>query len=95
MVVAANNNFVVTSVMSVIALYLTSITCQPTNLVVNKKTHVIKRKRQTMKSLWYLYGSSFKKAYRMPWKSFKKLHRLLKARLDTEPKESVPNGSIA
>jgi hypothetical protein len=95
MVIAANNNYVVTSVMSVLVMYLTAIICQPTNLFINKnKAHVIPRKRQSMKSLHVEYGCNFKKAYRMSWKSFKKLHQLLCPRIAIEPRVCVPNGPI-
>jgi hypothetical protein len=91
MVIAANNNYVVASVMSAIFLYLTSIICQPT-LFFNNKAHVIHHQPQSMKILCAEYGCNFKKAYQMLWKSFKKLNGQISPHIGIEPRVSVPNG---
>lgn len=60
---------------------------------------VIKRKRRSLQSIRAQYGDlNFKRAYRMTWRSFKKLNRLLKPFIEKEFHHqscAAPNGAVS
>jgi len=80
---------VMTIVAQFTSLLVTSWNCQ------HKTSPMIPRQWQTMNNLRTLYGSRFKQAYCMSWKSFKKLNHIVQPHIQSHHEcNSGPNGQI-
>jgi len=62
----------------------------------NNKSHVKNRRQRTMRSILAECGmANFKRAYRMSWASFQKLHHKIGPELEKTQCMNCPNGRIA
>jgi len=84
-----------------IVVVVVTIVAQFTSILVtswnsqHKTSPRIPRQRNTMNNLRTLYGSRFKQAYCMSWKSFKKLNNIIQPHIQSHHEcNSGPNGPI-